>query len=117
MRKKLVILALVATVLIVATNSGAEGIASAFLVENIRVDADGKGYVTFNNNLINTPPSCVISTYSNALSFDTSTAGGKGIYALVLSAKAMGKRIAAYGTGSCDNYSVIEKWSWGYLTD
>ncbi len=104
-------------VLIFAGNTAhAEGIANTLTVDNVRVDRSGVGYVRFTTPLISTPPACA-TTYPNHLSFNTNTPGGQAILSIALTAKASGKRIYAKGAGTCDIYTVVESWSWGYLAD
>ena len=79
----------------------------------IRIDQTGKGFVYFDQNLVGSP-TCVMSTYENALAFDTNTAGGKAIMARALAAKATGDLIKVYGTGTCSVYgSWAEDWLYG----
>lgn len=85
-------------------------------VIQVRVDQDGRGIVTFDLPVTGTPPSCVNAAYINALSFNSSTAGGKGILATLLLAKATGTNISAIGTGTCTFYSTnVEDFSYGAI--
>lgn len=91
------------------------GKANSFKVEQVRVDRNGKGYVQFANNLIESRPSC--STHPKQLAFDVNTPAGQAIFSLALAAKASSKKIWAVGTGTCDVYGVVESWSWGVIKD
>lgn len=93
----------------------ANGVANSFYVNQVRVDKNGHGYVSFAQPLQSTPPACVSSTWSSVLAFDATTAGGKAILALALTAKATGKPIWAQGTGQCTIYSQMEDWSFGLV--
>ncbi len=112
---KLVILIAVALGWVPLSSFG-EGFANNLLVDYVRADKSGFGFVQFTTALSNTPAECA-STYPQALSFDIATAGGKAVYALVLSAKVTGKRIYAKGTGACSQYGVVESWNWGRIID
>ncbi|MBL8269951.1 hypothetical protein [Steroidobacter sp.] len=72
-------------------------------VASIRVDADGKGMIFFNQAISGTL-SCRDSGYASALSFDSTTAGGKSILATALAAKASGATLSAVGTAACNVY-------------
>jgi hypothetical protein len=86
-------------------------------VTEVRIDADGKGMVFFDQPIGGTPPSCVISYYASALAFNASTAGGKAIMAAALTAKATGAKTIVYGSGACGNYGAyVEDWSTGHIT-
>lgn len=83
-------------------------------VTSIRIDQSGNGMVFFDKNVSGTPPGCVISAYQNAFAFNTNTAGGKAIYAMVIAAKASGATIVAYGLGTCGTFgSYVEDWDTG----
>jgi hypothetical protein len=88
---------------------------SLFTVENVRVDKSGKGYVKFSVRLAGSPASC--SNHLNHLAFDTNTPGGQAIMSLALTAQSTGKKIYARGTNTCDIYSVVESWDWGYIVN
>jgi hypothetical protein len=92
------------------------GKASNFYVSYVRVDRSGYGIVKFDQALIDTPASC-ISGHHHHLSFDTNTPGGKSIHALVLAAHLADKRIQARGTGTCDEYGVVESWNYGWVNE
>lgn len=83
----------------------------------MRVDQNGLGMVIFDQNVGSAFATCRDSNnYANALSFNVNNAGGKGILALALSAKAAGNSVIAYGDGSCSNYgSYVENWSYGIV--
>ena len=94
----------------------AVGEAQHFTVENVRADNSGKGYVKFTQPLIGTPAACIgTSNHTNHLSFNTANPGGKAILALVLAAQATGNTVLARGTGTCEEYGVVESWDWGYV--
>lgn len=117
MKKLIIILTIFASIGFSSFTAFAEGIANNVEVSFVRVDYDGKGYVEFVSNLEGTPAACG-SGYPKALSFDTSTSGGKAILSVVLTAKASGKPVYAQGSGTCATYSgVIENWLWGRITE
>lgn len=85
-------------------------------VNSVRIDRSGKGMVEFDSPIGNNPASCGTQTYASYLSFDTNTDGGKAIYSMVLAAAASGKKIVAYGTGTCADYSnVVESLSYAHF--
>lgn len=83
-------------------------------VISIRVDLSGKAMVMFNKT-VESSPDCVNPAYGNALAFDASTAGGKAILSLVISAKAIRSDITVYGAGTCGLFggSNVETWNYG----
>lgn len=82
-------------------------------VVKVRIDQSGKGFVYFDQNVVGSP-SCIMPTYENALAFDANTAGGKGIMARALAAKATEDLITVYGSGTCTIYgSWAEDWMYG----
>ena len=95
----------------------AQGQASEFEVEQVRVDNDGRGYIKFSSNLAGSPAACTTANYVRMLAFDVNTPGGRAIMALALTAKSSGKRIFARGTGACAHYGMMEDWRWGYLLE
>ena len=97
----------------VASTAGANGVANQLLIDNIRVDASGKGVVTFTEPLTDSPP-CAIDK-DTKMAFDLNTEGGKGFYAMLLSAQATGKKTYVRGKGACDIYSSIESISLGRI--
>jgi hypothetical protein len=102
----------------ISIQASAVGQISGGEVAQIRVDKSGKGYVMFKTNLVGTPATCTQAMYAAVLAFDTNEPGGRAIYALVLAAKASGKRISAKGTGLCDTYeATIEDWNYGSMID
>ncbi|WP_338847317.1 hypothetical protein V8J88_01195 [Massilia sp. W12] len=84
---------------------------TAGTVSEIRVDADGRGFVVFTENLVNS----TCATKKNALSFDLAKASGREVYAMVMQAKAANAKITAEGLGTCGKYSVVEEWSSGFI--
>jgi hypothetical protein len=83
----------------------------------VRADQSGLGMVVF-DKLVNGSPACInAAAYTNALSFNSNTAGGKAIMTMALTAKATGATIEAYGTGACGNYggAHVEDWSYGVM--
>ena len=93
---------------------GGETNIHGFLVDYVRVDASGKGYVNFVDKLEGSIPACTnIQYYAAALAFDTNTDGGKAILTAALTAKAAGNTIRTVGSGKCDIYGVMEDWDWG----
>jgi hypothetical protein len=109
MYRKLIACLLVA----ISGEANAIGYVTNAYVVYVRVDADGKGMVVFNQSIVGTPPGCAIPYYSNSLAF--SGPGGKSIMALALLAKATNTPLAAvYGTGMCNVYgSAVEDWAYG----
>lgn len=85
-------------------------------VAMVRIDQSGRGMVFFDQNIGGTPPGCVISNYRSALGFDTSTAGGRAIYAMALAAKATGAAISVSGLGTCTIFGgFVEDWDTGVV--
>lgn len=77
-------------------------------VISVRVDKNGMGMAVFDTQ-INSSLACVIPAYNNALAFDVNTPGGRGLLAIMLSAKATNSLVHAYSTGSCSVYgSYVE---------
>jgi hypothetical protein len=101
--------------MIIFSASRAEGQVTLGEIDSVRVDANGLGYVKFKTPVGGTPPSCTLAFYSNALAFNTNTPGGKSILATALMAKATNAKISASGTGTCDVFSVMESWSFGFI--
>lgn len=96
-----------------------KGLADFFLVDYVRVDKTGKGFVRFTEELVQNNseglPTCPTG-YKYNLAFDTGTDGGKSIFAMLLSAKATGKPVHAVGTGSCNIYpATMEDMNNGYF--
>ncbi|WP_299003905.1 hypothetical protein [uncultured Shewanella sp.] len=73
-------------------------------INNVRVDANGKGIIRFNKDILNIA-NCTEEFYHSAFSFDVNTPGGQAIYSMALTAKAADKPIMAYGTGNCSEYT------------
>jgi len=92
----------------------AAGTANIYDITFVRIDKSGMGYVEFASSLVGTPPTCV-QGYTHALSFNTNESGGQSVLALVLAAKASGRKVYAVGTGNCEIYGVMERWEWGYI--
>ncbi len=90
----------------------ANGVALNYKVADVRIDRDGKGYVTFDQPLTRSPAGCG-TAYPKSLSFDTTTAPGRAIYTMALAAHISGKSITAEGTGTCPDYGVVEGWLLG----
>ena len=84
-------------------------------VMEVRADKSGKGYVKFDKALSGAPASCISGGHTSHLSFDLNTPGGKGIMSIALSAQATGNSVRAVGTGSCDDFSVVESWNYGLV--
>jgi hypothetical protein len=90
----------------------AQGVVTGHVV-HVRIDQSGKGFVYFDENVVGYP-SCVISTYENAMAFDANTAGGKAIMARALAAKAMSDLMTVYGSSSCTVFGGwAEDWMYG----
>jgi hypothetical protein len=110
--KKLKLIAACAA-LCLSSQSFAAGTITA-TVTSVRVDSNGKGLVTFAQAIGGTPPGCVVGAYASALAFDATTAGGKAVLALALTAKATGVTVSAFGLGTCAVYgSYVEDWNYG----
>lgn len=103
------------TLLISSGQAFSVGVSNSFFVENVRVDASGKGYVRFSKQLASEGGLPVCSTHSHHLAFNVNTMEGKAIMSLVLAAKASKKPVYAKGTGDCSIYSVVESWDWGRI--
>ncbi|WP_394203812.1 hypothetical protein [Marinagarivorans algicola] len=96
----------------VSNLSYAYGIANS-TVDLVRIDRNGKGMIKFDSSIGHEPASCTSATYVSYMSFDANTDGGKAIYSLALAAAASGKKVIAYGTGTCGDYSnVVESISY-----
>lgn len=111
---------IMAVLLMLSANVFSYGLANSFEVVTVRADASGKGYVKFNQPLLDseTPESLACRTaHPNHLAFDTNTPAGMAILSLVLAAQATGKPVYARGKGECDIYSVVESWSWGRIEE
>ncbi len=100
---------------IVSGHVSAVGIANSFLVEKVRADASGKGYVGFNKPLVSEGGLPPCSTHTRELAFNVNTLEGKAIMSLVLAAQASKSPVYARGTGECSVYSVVESWDWGRI--
>ncbi len=102
-----------------SAQAAAVGVANYYTVDVVRIDANGAGYVQFTSPLVassgSTVAPCASPDYANTLAFDTNTAGGRAILAIVMQAKATGAKIYARGTGACPTYTMIEQWNWGYV--
>lgn len=69
-------------------------------VTQVRVDADGRGIVFFDQNLSGAVSACgQDNAFKNAMAFNPTT--GKGLLAVALAAKATGTTVDAYGSGAC----------------
>jgi hypothetical protein len=101
--------------LLVCAQVLAAGVVASGKVVQIRIDQDGRGMVIFDQSIGGTPPTCVHPAYTNALSFNTTTGGGKGIMAMAPAAKTTGAIVVAYGTGACTIYggAHVEDWAYG----
>ena len=106
------------TILIVlyASSAYSFGKVNQAYVVNVRVDRNGWGIVTFDSPIVGDYAPKRNANYVNHFSFDTNTEGGKALYTMALTAVASGKRITAYGTGACSEYTdTVESWSYGHL--
>jgi hypothetical protein len=101
------------SLIVTAVEAQAVGYVVNAKVVQVRIDADGRGMVIFDQPVVGSPPGCVIPFYSNALAFGGP--GGKSVMALALLAKATNIPLAvAYGQGTCNTYgSYVEDWSSG----
>lgn len=84
-------------------------------IEFVRVDKSGMGYVGFATAIGGTPPGCVQAPFTKVLGFNTNEAGGKSVLALALAAKAAGRKVQAFGTGTCTAFNVLEDWDYGMV--
>lgn len=86
-------------------------------VARVRVDQDGRAIVHFSQSIGSTPASCRHPAYFDAFAFDTNTAGGRSALAMLLTAKATGATVTAYGLGTCNVYggAWVEDWNYGEL--
>ncbi len=88
------------------------------IIESIRTDITGRGFVTFTRPLIGSPSPDTDTGYEKSLAFNTNTPAGRAILSVLLTAQAGGFLVYAKGTGNCTIYSgVIEDWNWGKITD
>lgn len=73
--------------------------------------------VMFDQLIAGTPATCVHPAYTNALSFNATTGGGKAIMAMALTAKTTGASVEVYGTGACGIYggAHVEDWNYGVI--
>lgn len=103
--------------LCISSQALAAGAIGSAKVINVRIDQDGKGMVIFDQPIAGTPATCVHPAYTNALSFNTTTGGGKAIMAMALTAKTTGASVTVYGTGACEIYggAHVEDWSYGVI--
>lgn len=91
------------------------GQATNFGVLVVRADRSGVGFVKFDQPLVASPASCISGGHTSHLSFDLNTPGGRAAMSVALTAHATGKKIAAWGTGTCDEYGLIESWNFGWI--
>ncbi len=96
----------------------ARGQATNLIVESVRIDKSGFGYVEFSSDLVaqssTTLPECG-TMYPKALAFDTNTEGGKAILSVVLMADATKEKIFARGANECTVYpGAVEDWDYGW---
>lgn len=109
---KRIALALVS--LLISSQSFGYGSVSNAKVVEVRMDNDGKGMVIFDQPVGGDKATCSVPAYANALAFNLSTPGGKGILAVALAAKASGTTMNVMGTKLCSIYSGhVEDWMYG----
>lgn len=85
-------------------------------VIDVRVDKNGWGMIKFDSPIAHQPASCTSPSYTSHFSFDTNKEGGKAIYSMALMALATGKRVSAFGTGLCEQYSnIVESLSYWHI--
>lgn len=114
--KKLIQILIISSALFQTQQAFSYGALSNAKVTQVRIDSDGKGMVIFDQPIGNAPPGCVIPAYANAMAFNATTAGGKAIMAMALTAKTTGGNIVVHGTGGCGHYGgYVEDWSYGHL--
>jgi hypothetical protein len=98
-------LALMSLATLLSISAHAAGSLSTATIETVTVDSNGFGLVKFTQPIAGTPPSsCVIPGYASALAFDTNTAGGRSLLAVLLIAKASGSTLDVGGKGACGVY-------------
>ena len=98
---------------ILSTESLAYGVVNGKIIE-VRIDQSGLAMVKFDQPVTGSYATCRISAYTNWLSFNTNTAAGRSIMAMVLTAKTTGSTVAAYGLGTCSNFGgYVEDWDYG----
>ena len=112
---RLLISALLA--LCISSQANAIGSVGSAKVIQVRIDQDGKGMAIFDQQVGGTPATCVHPAYTNAFSFDATTAGGKAIMAMALTAKTTDARVNVYGNGTCGIYggAHVEDWLYGVI--
>ena len=100
--------------LLFSASASAAGHLSNGKVVSVRVDQSGQAMVTFNVAVGGTPPGCVHAAYTRSFAFDTNTAGGKSILAVVLHARAIDATLTVIGTGACAVYGNgwVEDWNY-----
>ncbi len=100
--------------LFISSQAFAYGTVGNAKVLEVRMDQSGKGMVIFDQLIAGDKATCVHPSYTNALAFDLNTAGGKGILAVALAAKAAGTTMNVYGTATCSIYGGhVEDWMYG----
>lgn len=105
---------IIVTLLCLSQSVFAAGAVNNAFVTSVRVNDNGRVVVYFDKNISGTPPSCVSSSMSNALAIDASTDGGKAVLSVVLTAKATGTAMHAFGLGTCPFFGA-EAWNYGVI--
>lgn len=85
-------------------------------IQQIRIDADGRAMVFFDQPIGSSSPACVNGpAYGKALAFNSATAAGKSVLSVLLLAKSTGRTVHAYGLGTCTVYGngTAEDWNYG----
>ena len=116
-KKNMIILIFGFVSLILSIQLNAAGSVGNVKVVKIRVDLNGKAMIHFDSPIGGTPASCVHPAYQDAFGIDASTAGGKAVLSMALTAKATGAPVTVYGMGVCGIYggTYIETWSYGVM--
>ena len=103
MMKNTSLILILLAILSMSMNVNAGTINGAKIV-NVRVDYSGKGIIKFDKAIVD-GASCVTSTFKSHLSFDSTTEGGKIIYASAMAAKLNESKVSASTLGKCKTYN------------
>lgn len=76
----------------------------------VSIQSDGKGYVYFQGTRSGTIPACATDNAGGyfRLAFDSNTAGGKSMLAIILAAHASGETVWFSGTDDCGLINNME---------
>jgi hypothetical protein len=112
MENQMKLVGFVLAVLLLVNNAVAGSLVGARVLK-VTVDNSGYGYIEFNVNL--TGGASCGSALPNALTFNANSAGGKGILATALTAKATNVTMTAIGTNACAIYGTVEEMYYGTI--